>query len=139
MSPWSLSQFVSSRLKEGCIWVVAEGADNVLQGFALCQCLADEATLMNIGVTRSWQGRGLGRALLKDVIDRLRAQHIARLLLEVRVGNQAAISLYQYFGFIDDGLRKGYYPAANGREDALLMSLDLAVAEPTNSKRESNT
>ncbi|TCN76317.1 ribosomal protein S18-alanine N-acetyltransferase [Shewanella fodinae] len=99
--------------------------DEQLIGFSILQCLFEEATLMNICVMPSYQGKGFGKLLLEQTIASLKAQHIEVLLLEVRVSNTAAIGLYRHLGFIETGSRRNYYHTANGREDALLMELRL--------------
>jgi ribosomal-protein-alanine N-acetyltransferase len=71
------------------------------------------------------QGRGVGHALLQAVVAEARALSAARLLLEVREGNERARRLYAARGFAEVGRRRGYYPARGGREDAIVMSLAL--------------
>ncbi|MCP1326249.1 ribosomal protein S18-alanine N-acetyltransferase [Halomonas sp. 707D4] len=101
--------------------------DVALVGYALVACLPFEAELQAIGVLPERRGQGVGRVLLQAVIAQARAWQSERMLLEVRAGNLAAITLYERLGFGVDGRRKGYYPAidAAGREDALLMSRGL--------------
>ncbi len=123
-SPWSLSQFLNSCRGERPIWVLEDDAGE-LAGFAICQLVADEATLMNIAVSPRVQRQGWGRRLLGEVVAGLGASGAERLMLEVRRGNSAAIALYLDQGFSEDGRRKAYYPAPGGREDALLMSREL--------------
>ncbi|MDF0533911.1 ribosomal protein S18-alanine N-acetyltransferase [Shewanella sp. A32] len=96
-----------------------------LIGFSIMQCLFEEATLMNICVKPSEQGKGFGKLLLEQTIASLKAQHIDVLLLEVRVSNASAIGLYRHLGFIETGNRRNYYHTAAGREDAMLMELKL--------------
>ena len=124
LSPWSLSQFAGLVVKPATDSLVLE-RDQTLLGFALFQRVLDEATLLNIAVHPDLQGCGLGRRLLEGVIAGLREQGVRRLLLEVRVGNAAALGLYRRLGFAEDGTRRDYYPGEKGREDALLMSLTL--------------
>lgn len=125
INPWSLSQFLGSRLSDDTDSLVLESQDGEVLGFALLQRVLDEATLLNIAVNPDQQGGGLGGQLLSASLDKLRAGGIRRVLLEVRRGNDKAISLYRRFGFVDDGVRRDYYPSATGREDALLMSCKL--------------
>ncbi len=123
--PWSLSQFVSASLRNSDDMVVAESPGGDVVGFAVYQRVQDEVTLMNIAVDPDSQGLGYGRGLLEEVVRALKRERASRLQLEVRAGNARAIELYRSVGFVDDGLREGYYPCADGREDAILMSLDL--------------
>ena len=125
INPWSLSQFLDSSLSEDTSSLVLESADGEVLGFAVFQRILDEATLLNIAVIPDKQGRGLGGQLMSALLDCLRSDGTKRVVLEVRRGNDRAIGLYRHFGFVDDGVRKDYYPSATGREDALLMSCQL--------------
>jgi ribosomal-protein-alanine N-acetyltransferase len=127
--PWSLSQVLNScRSENHRVWVL-ESDTGAVAGFAVCQLVAGEASVLNIGVLPKYQGRGRGTALLRYVLRAVREMKARRCLLEVRCGNDRAIALYRKMGFTEDGVRRKYYPTDSGREDALLMSLDLAVAE----------
>lgn len=121
--PWTLNQFVEGLAGEEFGWG-AEVAGNVV-GFALFQQVLDEATLLNTAVHPDWRRRHLARDLLLHALSQLLLRGVARCLLEVRVGNEAAIALYRCLGFTVDGRRPNYYPAVGGREDALLMSRAL--------------
>lgn len=103
--------------------VVTRGHD--VCGFVFISRVLDEATVMNIAVLPQARGRGLGKQLLSTALNELRQQGVSRCLLEVRESNRAALALYQSLGFGVDGVRKGYYPVASGREDALMMSKTL--------------
>ena len=127
--PWSLAQFLNScRSETDRVWVLqAEGG--CVAGFAVCQLLVDGASLLNIAVLPDHQGKTHATALLKVVLDEARSAGATRCLLEVRRSNSRAIALYKRHGFTEDGVRKNYYPIQGGREDALLMSLNLVVSE----------
>jgi ribosomal-protein-alanine N-acetyltransferase len=126
INPWPLEQFVYSSLRDNQGSLVLEGETGEVLGFAIFQQVLDEVTLMNIAVHPEYQGRGHGRRLLVALLQELVARGVARCLLEVRRSNTAAQALYRAQGFVDDGVRSNYYPTADGREDALLMSLELA-------------
>jgi ribosomal-protein-alanine N-acetyltransferase len=85
----------------------------------------DEAHLLNLSVAAAWQRRGLGRQLLQHFIELARSYEARSLFLEVRPSNQAARALYADMGFRPVSVRRGYYPADSGREDAILMVLEL--------------
>ena len=85
----------------------------------------DEGHLLNITIAPAWRRQGLGRLLLKHIVDTAREQQARTLFLEVRPSNRAAIELYEQAGFEAFALRKGYYPADQGHEDAIVMRLDL--------------
>lgn len=121
--PWSRGNF-SDSLKSGYQCVVCE-SDGVLAGYGVLMLVLDEAHLLNISIAKSWQGLGLGRALLEYFIGEARSHGAQMMFLEVRPSNRAAIGLYESMGFNEFSVRKGYYPAGNGREDAVLMGLAL--------------
>ena len=94
-------------------------------GFLLSSFVLDEAQLLLIGVSPDWQGVGVGGQMLKELINRSQDQGQKLIYLEVRSGNERAIRLYRSLGFIDIGVRRDYYPGLVGREDAIVMSLQL--------------
>lgn len=94
-----------------------------LHGFVLLSHLLDEAEVLEIGVAPQYQRAGLARQLLQHALQQLAQLGIERLMLEVRASNFPALGLYRALGFVEDGRRAGYYPAATGHEDAVLMSL----------------
>lgn len=122
--PWSAGNFADS-LKAGYgVWLREAGGE--LTAYYVMMMGAGEAHLLNLTVAPAWRRRGLGREMLDDCLRRAceAAAHI--VLLEVRTSNAAAIALYHQAGFSDLAVRRGYYPAAGGREDALIMSRTLA-------------
>ena len=125
--PWRAAQFADS-LVAGHQLLGLQAADGTLLGFAVWSQVLDDAELLDIGVAPACRRQGLGQRLLDAVMAAARAQGAQRLLLEVRAGNRAAQALYQHAGFRLSGRRKGYYPAADGREDACLMDVGLTQA-----------
>ncbi len=125
--PWSRGNFIDS-LAAGYSAEVLHLLDHgqvVLAGYFVAMPGVDELHLLNITVAPDWQGQGLGLALLQAVQSLGQQRGLAQLLLEVRASNQRALSLYRQFGFAAIGQRPGYYPAAGGREDAIVMRLGL--------------
>ena len=99
--------------------------DAELIGFVFIRTLLDEAELLQIAVAPTKQGKGFAQSLLDALITLLKEEGIARLMLEVRRSNRSALSLYRHYGFVEEGVRKEYYPslgAGGQREDALLLS-----------------
>lgn len=94
-------------------------------GYFLLSLAADEAHILNICIAPELQGRGHGRALLHVLLEIARARRAQRIFLEVRPSNVPAIALYHDEGFNEIGRRPRYYPARKGREDALVMALEL--------------
>jgi ribosomal-protein-alanine N-acetyltransferase len=121
--PWSLENFADS-LAQGHVAEVCRLGEELI-GFSVVMAVLDEAHLLTIGVTRGHQGLGWGASLLQRAIDRARNDGATRMLLEVRAANEPAIAFYRRFGFSQIGLRRGYYQATIGREDALVFDKDL--------------
>jgi [ribosomal protein S18]-alanine N-acetyltransferase len=121
--PWSTGNFADSLAAGHDARVLRSGSEVV--GFSVVMNIVDEAHLLNIGIAKHYQGQGHGARLLRQIIDAARAAGVVRLLLEVRPSNRRAIDFYQAFGFRQIGVRRGYYPAALGREDALVFDKEL--------------
>ena len=96
-----------------------------LESYAVMSIGADEAHLLNISVRPESQRRGLARQMLEHLLELAGANAVNTVFLEVRPSNDRAIRLYRLMGFCEIGLRKGYYPAARGREDAVAMAKEL--------------
>lgn len=122
--PWSRGNFADSLAVGHSAWVLRVGGD--LIGFSVVMTVIDEAHLLNIGVCQRYQGQGYGARLLRHAMENARLNHASKLFLEVRPSNERAVELYRHFGFRQIGLRKGYYPATLGREDALIFDKELA-------------
>ena len=121
--PWTRGNFKDSLDSGYSAWVMEQAGE--LLGYALVMLVLDEAHLLNISVAKPWHGQGLGRMLLEHMIDLSRQHRAANLFLEVRASNRNAIALYEAMGFCEMGIRRNYYPAQQGREDAVLMGLAL--------------
>ena len=99
-----------------------------LCGFLVYSVLVPESEIENISVEPSVQDQGIGSSLMKSYCDILERLECERSFLEVRVSNGRAIHLYSKFGYFRNGIRKKYYPRADGtREDAILMMLERSV------------
>ena len=122
--PWSRGNFADSLKAGHSVWVLRMGGE--LIGFAVLMTVIDEAHLLNIGVSPRFQGQGYGARLLRHTMQVARTHRAVTLFLEVRPSNERAVDLYRHFGFRQIGLRKGYYPAAIGREDGLVFDKGLA-------------
>jgi ribosomal-protein-alanine N-acetyltransferase len=115
--PWSLAMFVLEVSKPGGICLAACGPDGRLQGYLICSRYVDVWHVMNIAVDPEHRRRGIGTALLGELLTQVGEG--ARLTLEVRASNAAAMALYGGLGFRRGGLRRRYYQD-NG-EDAVIM------------------
>lgn len=119
-APWTEKLFSDGLERHWCL--VAESAEKIV-GFAVVQFVVDEASLLNIAVEPTRQKQGIGRLLLDEILAQASAKKATTVFLEVRASNQRAIQMYQQAGFNEMGLRKNYYPAANGKEHAVMMAL----------------
>ena len=123
--PWSEKTFASN---QGDRYLNLQlSVDGEMAAFAITQIVLDEATLFNIAVDPAFQRRGLGRALLEQVIDEVEKRGVVTLWLEVRASNVAAIALYESLGFNEATIRRNYYPTVDGREDAIIMALPISM------------
>jgi ribosomal-protein-alanine N-acetyltransferase len=121
--PWTRGNFDDSLTAGYSCWVVECGAE--LAGYGVLMIGVREAHLLNLSVATDWQRRGFGRMLLEHFVNVARGSDAAQLFLEVRPSNVAARRLYFEFGFREITVRRGYYPAGRGREDAILMGIGL--------------
>lgn len=96
-----------------------------LVGYSVHSVAAGEAHLLNLCVDPKFQGQGLGRAILRQVLSETKEQGADTLFLEVRASNSRAQALYESEGFNEVGRRFNYYPADGGREDALIYARPL--------------
>lgn len=121
--PWSRGIF-GDCLRVGYCCRVVE-ADGEIAGYGILSVAAGEAHLLNLCIAPPWRRAGLAGVLVEALILEARVRRAQRLFLEVRPSNRAAIGLYEKFGFRVIGRRPHYYPAYQGREDAVVMVLHL--------------
>jgi [ribosomal protein S18]-alanine N-acetyltransferase len=121
--PWEEEVFREClRVGYNC-WVADLG--RLVVAHAVMSIGADECHVLNICVHPRWQGLGVGRRLLRRLLAQARERGADTAFLEVRVSNRLARKLYAAEGFCEIGTRRGYYPARNGREDAVVLALAL--------------
>ena len=112
-----------------CCWVICLGQRVV--GYGIISVAAGECHILNLCVHPDMRGHGLGRHLLVHLLQLAREHRADAAFLEVRASNLAAIELYRSLGFNEVGLRRDYYPAHGGREDAVVFALSpLSVFQP---------
>jgi ribosomal-protein-alanine N-acetyltransferase len=120
--PWSSGNFADSLRAAYDGWMFA--LDARVAGYAVLMWMPDEVHLLNISVARALQGRGVGRRMLAWICADVRRRGARAMLLEVRPSNTVGRALYESCGFVQIGVRKGYYPDTGGRrEDALVLLL----------------
>lgn len=121
--PWTRGNFSDSINSGYSAWVLLLHEEII--GYALLMMVLDEAHLLNLSIAGKYQKQGLGRFLLEYMLQIAKNHDATNMFLEVRPSNTSAIALYENIGFNEMAIRRGYYPAANGREDAILMGLAL--------------
>lgn len=122
--PWTLGIFRDCLRIGYNAWVMT--LDNNIIGYGIVMLSPGEAHILNICISPDYQGKGLGRYLLRHLIKKSKQTDIDMVLLEVRRSNSNAQQLYLSEGFHELGVRKAYYPAENGREDAIILAKYLA-------------
>ena len=121
--PWSRGIFLDCLRAGYDCWVLLDGGAVI--GHGVLSTAAREAHILNVCVAPVAQGQGHGRRLLEHLLKLARWQRSERVFLEVRPSNPHAVALYESVGFNEVGRRPNYYPAQRGREDALVMAMEL--------------
>lgn len=121
--PWSTESFESA-FEAGNTYFFAAFSDDTLAGYAGMQVFPPDAAVTNIAVGFAFRRRGIGRALLTEMISFCRRVHVTSLTLEVRASNDPAVFLYEGMNFERLGLRRNFYSAPV--EDAVIMRLNIS-------------
>jgi [ribosomal protein S18]-alanine N-acetyltransferase len=128
MFPWSEGVFRDC-IRVGYLCRVVESAGEVV-GYGIMSYGAGEAHVLNICIRSDLRSAGIGRRLMDFLLERARAAQMKDVFLEVRPSNPLAIQLYESLGFTRVGVRKAYYQASGGREDAWVYKLPVAAGSP---------
>ena len=121
--PWTEGNFKDSLIGSDEIWLLE--LEGEIVGHGVISVAVGEAHLLNICVARQHHRKGLGKAILEFLIERVRLLEASVMFLEVRQSNTSAIALYRAEGYQQIGLRKNYYPLGHERENAIVMSLAI--------------
>jgi ribosomal-protein-alanine N-acetyltransferase len=121
--PWTQGIFRDCLRVGYCCWCYEEHGR--IQGYGVMSVAAGESHILNLTVRPESQRQGIGGKLMRHFLQLARRHDADTAMLEVRPSNIAAVKLYQRLGFNEIGVRRNYYPAAEGREDALLLALSL--------------
>lgn len=116
--PWSQKGFADALRLGNTVFLVAEEQGRIL-GYIGMYLSMDEGEITNVAVDAAERRRGIGALLLQEMIHQAELRSIARIVLEVRVSNEVAIRLYERNGFVNCGVRKGFYEMP--KEDAYIM------------------
>jgi len=123
--PWSEEIFKDCLRVDYSNWAFIK--DEKFIGYAILSIAVGEAHVLNICLDKEYTGQGLGECFLNELLLVAKNKCAESVFLEVRLSNAVATSLYKKMGFKQIGRRKKYYQAADGREDALVFSLDLPI------------
>jgi ribosomal-protein-alanine N-acetyltransferase len=121
--PWTKGIFRDCLRVGYCCWVCMLGKR--LVGYGLISVAVGECHILNLCIDPELRGKGLGRHLMKHLLNIARQHKAEMAFLEVRPSNKEALALYESLGFNEVGRRRRYYPAKKGREDALLLARNL--------------
>jgi len=122
--PWTSGIFRDCLRVGYCCWCCEN--DGIIEGYGVMSVAAGESHILNLTVRPESQRQGIGSKMMQHFQQLARRHGADTILLEVRPSNRIAISLYEKLGFNEIGVRRNYYPAEDGREDALLLALSLA-------------
>ena len=125
--PWTYGIFRDCLASGYECWVLERSGE--LIGYGVLSVAVGEAHILNICIAPTEQSRGHGRRVLARLLDLARWHRAERVFLEVRPSNTSAIALYDSAGFNEIGRRPNYYPGKRGREDALVMAIELLAPE----------
>jgi ribosomal-protein-alanine N-acetyltransferase len=124
--PWSENIFRDC-LRVGYTCRALDVAGQII-GYGVMSLGAGEAHILNVCVRDEFRNLGFGRRLLEHLLERAVSSGVTEAFLEVRPSNLSAIRLYQRLGFEQIGIRRGYYQAPDGREDAIVLKRELSAA-----------
>lgn len=122
--PWSENSIASELNNRLSLWFVAVQEEQVI-GYVGSQTVLGETDMMNIAVHPNYRKQGIGTELIEHLIEALTLRGSHSLMLEVRISNEAAISVYKKLGFTEVGCRKNYY--RNPKEDALILRKEWSL------------
>jgi len=125
---WSEAVFEDCFGRGYCNTLLLEEGEIV--GFLVLHVFVGECQILNVGIADDYQRRGLGCLFLQEEMRALEEKGVSSFWLEVRASNEAGIALYRRLGFVEVTTRVDYYPAEDGKEDAIIMSythLDLQL------------
>ena len=117
--PWSEEAYLEVCTKDDYAYLVAVSDEGKVLGMCGLIIGPYEAEVMNVAVHPEYRGLGISNKLMEALLDLGQKKGVSEYTLEVRMGNQAAIHLYEKFGFVGEGTRPNFY--SKPTEDALIM------------------
>lgn len=122
--PWSRTIFTDCLRVGYCSWILQTG-NNEIDAYGIMSVAVGECHILNLCVHPRSQRMGFGNNLLHYLLDVARKHSANVAFLEVRPSNNAARNLYANAGFNEVGMRRDYYPAKSGREDAIILARSI--------------
>ena len=116
--PWSSQGFLDAINLDNTVFLVAE-EENTIIGYVGMYLSVDEGEITNVAVSPEMRCHGIGGMLLAEAKKEAESRSVGRIVLEVRCSNDSAIRLYERNGFVNHGVRKGFYELP--KEDAYIM------------------
>lgn len=121
--PWSVKSIKETYENKSAL-ILGAYQEEALIGYVIFYYVLDEGEIARIAVSPSCRRRGVAYQIFKELLQFCNQKEIERILLDVRISNEAAIAFYRKSGFSEDGIRKNFYD--NPKEHALLMSACVA-------------
>lgn len=121
--PWSKKILINELLNNKLTKHFVLEKEGIIVGFYISRFVIDESELDTIAIKKEYRGQGLGEKLMNHYIKYCKSKGVKKISLEVRVTNEAAINLYEKYGFVKRGIRKNYYSYIN--EDAYTMTREV--------------
>lgn len=118
--PWSHENFLEALCNPAAMIWVSESEAGQINGYLVMYCSIDEGEITNVATRSDCRNQGIGSSLVDTAIAYANQNDLPRIVLEVRVSNQNAISVYEKKGFVNLGIRKDFYEKP--REDAMIMA-----------------
>jgi len=121
--PWSIGIFQDC-LRVGYYSPMLKSGEEII-AYGVMSIAVEEAHIFNVCVSSEYRGKGFGLQMMEHLLKVAKEKSAKSVFLEVRPSNEVAIQLYNKIGFLEVGIRKDYYPAKKGREDALIFAMDI--------------
>lgn len=117
--PWSRESFEMEITRNRCAYYIVALMKEKVVGYGGMWLVVDEAHITNIAVHKDYRGMGVGKKIVESLIEEAKRRKLDAMTLEVRQSNYVARHLYEKYGFVPFGRRKGYY--SDNNEDAIIM------------------
>ncbi len=117
--PWSENAYLRTLADENALYLAAELEGGEIAGICGLLDILGEGDISNVAVAEGFRRQKIAERMLEELLKLGKERGITAFTLEVRASNEAAIRLYEKFGFVSEGRRKNFYEKP--REDALIL------------------